>query len=387
MSHNVALLNCSIHLLDRAKNLGIPIVLIQPKSRMEPFCVEMADHLLVYQDGKEDEAEFINFLCFHNVHEVLTLSEASLDLCWRLNTKLNNNTPPYPKVFKDKFFMREFLSETPFGNVKYQVVSTEKELAIASEYVSFPIVLKPVSGSGSKGVIMAYDKSYLKLSSSSPHILEELILGDEFSVESVVTDKQRVHLAVTKKQLFDRDGGCVVERGHFILKLHNQMAEKDIIRNFVDGVLQKIEAAPGVYHTEVIVRDDIVHLVEIHKRVGGDCIPDLVAQATGVDLYTVALQIATGRSVEVTQTELRGEAGILYLDKPEGLVSMVSGESILRTMPSICTFQINFSTGSYIKRPLSSSERIGYVQGFSFVRGKINAILQEAQNVIQVAYD
>jgi len=387
VSHNIALLNCSIHLLDRARQLGLPIILIQPKSRMKPFCVEMADHLLAYQDGKEDEAEFLNFLSYHNVSEVLTLSEASLDLCWRLNAKLNSNVPPYPKVFKNKLFMREFLSETPFGNVEYQVVRSEKELAIVAEHVSYPVVLKPISGSGSRGVVIAHDKSDLKLSDSSPHILEQLILGDEFSVESVVTADQRIHLAVTMKQLFDRDGGCVVERGHFILETYNKLSGNDIIRDFVDGVLQRIEAAPGVYHTEIIMRDNIPHLVEIHKRVGGDCIPDLVAQSTGVDLYTVALQIAAGRSVEVAQTELRGESGILYLDKPEGRVSMVSGESILRTMPSICSFQINLTSGDYIKRPMSSSERVGYVQGFSVVRGKIKEKLLKAQDIIQVKYD
>ncbi len=387
MTKAVALLNCSIHLLDRAKQLGMPIILIQPKSRMNPFCIEIADHLLVYQDGKKDEDEILNFLKYHNIGEVLTLSEMSLEMCWRLNAKINGSVPTYPEVFKNKLFMRELLSDTPFGNVEYKVVHSEQDLAALSEHISYPVVLKPISGSGSKGVVIAYDKSQLKLSSSSPHLLEEMILGSEFSVESIVTSSQRIHLAVTMKELFDRDGGCLVERGHFILEDYNNVEAHDTIRDFVDGVLKKIEATPGVYHTEIIMRGKTPHLVELHKRVGGDSIPDLVAQSTGVDLYTVALQIAAGQSIEVARTQLVGESGILYLDKPEGLVTMVSGESILRTLPSICTFQINISTGDYIKRPMSSSERVGYVRGFSSLKGKVKNELIKAHDTIQVVYD
>ena len=125
------------------------------------------------------------------------------------------------------------------------------------------LILKPISGSGSKGVVIAHDAHDLQLG-SSPHLLEELILGDELSVESVVTTNKRIHVAVTKKQLFDRYKGCVVERGHFVLETYNKQTGDDPIRDFVDGVLQQIEGPPGVYHTEVILREGIVHLVEIH---------------------------------------------------------------------------------------------------------------------------
>jgi hypothetical protein len=52
---------------------------------------------------------------------------------------------------------------------------------------------------------------------------------------------------------------------------------------------------PGVFHVEVIATSAGPRLVEVNPRIAGGAIPDLIATATGCNIFDILIDIVTGK--------------------------------------------------------------------------------------------
>ena len=102
------------------------------------------------------------------------------------------------KILTEKDLFRKFLSENGFCTPKAKGYLTYKEAVSDIDSYRFPIMVKPVDSSGSKGVVKVYSKTELEAaveealsySRSKRFIIEEFIVkkgyqvsGDGFSVD------------------------------------------------------------------------------------------------------------------------------------------------------------------------------------------------------------
>ena len=218
--------------------------------------------------------------------------------------RLPGNPYESVKLLTEKDLFREFLQKHGFNSPKAGgYTAYEATLADAGRF-KFPVMVKPVDSSGSKGVVKVCDIPGLKTavdealsySRSKRFIVEEFIekkgyqvSGDGFSIDG------KLVFTSYGNELYSGNGTReYVALGEFWPSLLTQ-AQKDKI----DAELQRLITALGMrtcaYNIEVILdKDDNVYVLELGPRNGGSYIPQLIKYATGVDLVEVTLKAAMG---------------------------------------------------------------------------------------------
>lgn len=179
--------------------------------------------------------------------------------------------------------------------------------------LSFPAVLKPDAGSGSRSTYLvrswteALDLAVRDSVSrvESRWVLEELLsgaphpvcdwLGDYVSVESLVAlDGSVSHVCVSDRLPLAppfRETGVVIPS--FI-----GGAPRERLLAATEAALCAVGVGPGVTHTELKLTPGGPAVIEVNGRVGGST-PELCERALGVSLTRAALELAMGRSVAV----------------------------------------------------------------------------------------
>lgn len=220
----------------------------------------------------------------------------------------------------DKFAMREALSAGGVKCPKFRLFSESSKME-EGEFV-FPVIVKPTDRSGSRGITKVGHQGDLEAavsfalndSISKRVIVEEFVLGSEYSIESVSKDGVHKILAITEKQ--------TTGAPHFVELEHHQPAplsssNKDKIKKLVVKALSALKVEHGASHTEVLLtEEDEVFCVEVGARMGGDFIGShLVELSTGIDFVKLVIEISLNDKVDFDYEEgnYTRHAGIHFL--------------------------------------------------------------------------
>ncbi|MFR0352432.1 ATP-grasp domain-containing protein [Streptomyces sediminimaris] len=240
-------------------------------------------------------------------------------------------------------------------------------------------VVKPVSGAGSAGVARvdagsdlaaAFDRaggSYLGL--SNPGVLvEEFIEGTQFSVEAVSERGEHQVVAITRKY---SDPAAFVELGHVSPAGLPEERVREI-HACVDGVLDALGVAFGVTHTEVVLGTAGPRVIETHVRMGGDEIPALTLDATGVDLDECALRQTLGervlpdvRAALAVPREARFSAIWFAVLGARGVLGEVTGLEEARAVPGVTEVAASVRAGAEVGGLTSSDSRVAYARALA----------------------
>lgn len=185
----------------------------------------------------------------------------------------------------------------------------------------FPIIVKPVDRSGSRGVKKVDSPNELSQairvaldeSISKKAIIESFIEGNEVSVESITWKGEHYILAITDK--------VTTGAPHFVELAHHQpsLLSLEIQEKIIKETLKALTALNveyGAAHTEIkINQKGEVYIIEVGARMGGDFIgSDLVELSTGYDFVKSIIEIALGSfSVPVLRQEKA--SGVYFLCK------------------------------------------------------------------------
>jgi len=208
---------------------------------------------------------------------------------------------PYKSVelLTQKDLFREFLAQNGFCTPLAKGYSCYEEIGEEINDFKFPVMVKPVDSSGSKGVVKVYEKAglydaveeALSYSRGKRFIIEEFIQkkGYQISGDGFSVDGKLVFTSYGNELYSGKGTREYVALGEFWPSL---LSEE--LKNKVDHELQRLITALGMrtsaYNIEVILdENDDVYILELGPRNGGSYIPQLIQYATGVDLvyYTI----------------------------------------------------------------------------------------------------
>lgn len=197
---------------------------------------------------------------------------------------------------KDRF--RAFAARAGLAHPRHVAASRPEEAGEALRALSFPVVVKPVDSSGSRGVrrLDAPDPAALQAAFAAAQrharcgvvCVEELVGGTEVGGDAFVSGGRVAFAVVTEKHL----EGFVV-RGH---RLPGTLAPVDRAR-VVAEVGRWCEAlgyTDGPVNFDVMVSAERVVVLEMSARTGGNGIVALARRTTGVDLEEAVVDLALG---------------------------------------------------------------------------------------------
>jgi biotin carboxylase len=227
--------------------------------------------------------------------------------------------------------------------------------------LDFPLIVKPVDRSGSRGVTKVNDENSLvkailracDLSFKKKAIVEEFIDGDEVSVEAISWMGEHYILAITDK--------VTSGEPYFAEIAHHQPSSlpeniKHRIKKETIKALNSLNIKFGASHTELKVNQNCeVFTIETGARMGGDYIgSDLVRLSTGYDFVRGIIEIALGEFHKPVIKE-QYHSGVYFLCKEtEWLKDIIQSG----THPFIVRKAI---TCEKLKEITSSEDRSGYL--------------------------
>lgn len=231
---------------------------------------------------------------------------------------LSGNPHESVKLLTEKDLFRDFLRRHGFNSpVAGGYTTYEAALADIGRF-KFPVMVKPVDSSGSKGVVKVYDVAGLKpavdealsYSRGKRFIVEEFIVkkGYQVSGDGFSIDGKLVFTSYGNELYSGKGTREYVALGEFWPSL---LTDKQ--KDKVDAELQRLITALGMrtcaYNIEVILdKDDNVYVLELGPRNGGSYIPQLIKYATGVDLVEATLKAAMGD--EIPHLEMAPTKGV-----------------------------------------------------------------------------
>lgn len=225
---------------------------------------------------------------------------------------------PYTSVnlLTQKDLFRAFLQEHGFNTPTAAGYQTYEEAASDLGRFKFPVMVKPVDSSGSKGVVKVYGPEGIKAaveealsySRGKKFVIEDFIekKGYQISGDGFSVDGKLVFTSYGNELYSGKGTREYVALGEFWPSLLTDEQKRK-----VDDELQRLITALGMktcaYNIEVILdKDDTPYVLELGPRNGGSYIPQLIQYATGVDLIYYTIKGAMGEScagLEMTPTK------------------------------------------------------------------------------------
>lgn len=239
--------------------------------------------------------------------------------------------------------------------------------------LKFPVVIKPVASSSSFAVELAHspeelietyerlkdiNTAFLGFKAKVGFMVEEFIIGDEFSVELVLNGGHIVFSSVTEK--WKTTSPFFVELAHIV---PSENVRNDELVATAKAACESLELDTGVFHVELILADDGPKIVEVNPRPGGDKIStDLLPLALGRNVFEDHVRILCGLALNVTPTQLQKHSAIFFFSASKN-ATMGSVDSLaeLKLLPEVVDLVLYKKEGDAVVQPRSSEDRIGHV--------------------------
>lgn len=227
------------------------------------------------------------------------------------------------RACRSKYLQRWYLPELSPASL---VIPASERSFVNLDTVTFPAVVKPASRHSSSGVQTVHDLAELRrqLATYPDHeivLVEQKIVGPEFSVESLVQHGQIIFASATRKETTDSHACTFVELSHSVPNERVDVAQPLLDAN--RQLLERLAFENGITHSEWrIGADGRPVLMEVAARTPGDGLLALYLLATGDPLEPEILRIALGEPASYPAP--RRFARQVYLEHEPGVLDDVT---------------------------------------------------------------
>ena len=306
------------------------------------------------------------------------------------------------EIAGNKHLLREALAPAPVNSPTFTLLSVDDDPAQAARSVAYPCVLKPLSLSGSRGVLRAdgsnsFVEAFFQVKQiiadagdrAGPGrdkiLVEAYVPGIEVALEALLIDGTLHALALFDKP--DPLEGPAFEETIYVTPSRLHEATQAAVTEATKAAAKAIGLTEGPVHGELRINDGGVWVIEVAARsIGGLCGRTLKFGA-GLSLEEIIMRHALGLSTESLARE-SGASGVMMIPIPAGgTLASVGGQDAARDIEHIEDARITIPEGQPVV-PLPEGEK--YL-GFIFARGPdpatVEAALRAAHGALEIRID
>lgn len=317
---------------------------------------------------------------------------------------LPGNRPGAALRARNKYLMRRALQKARLCVPEYHLVRDAETIHTLVQTSGGPMVLKPISGSSSYGVIridpedsredigahldavQTYIHTYRAQNPQYPFefwlppaghgiaeadvmhpetdfLLEGFIGGQQVSVDGIVSNGQvSCFGAIEIERIKNTDYFLEYEEW---MPTRMGVQKEAEIKEVVERSVAALGLANSCFHCELKVGDAGIFVIEIAARRGADNITDFLRRVMHIDIYEEGLRIASGESRVYADRPYRGAMHMRYfLPDTSGTLLAIEGAEAVRRDPRVCELDFEFSPGDRILAPPHGYEFLGYLSTF-----------------------
>lgn len=275
-----------IHALRKSENLDVNIVAVD----MDPLSAGLFLADVQYQVPGVRDSNYLNELlriCMdEKVDFMFPLYSGEISIISRQSEAFIKNgislMVPMPEVVDLCINKRFFIQFLKVNNFPFPRTYTKNDIENFNED-SFPLFIKPVSGSSSKNAFKINHFIDLKyyLNKFPESIIQEFILGQEYTVDCLVFNR-KVYACVPRQRIKVKDGKSVVGKTVY----HKKIIE------IVEDLLMKI-GIDGPCNVQLIEnKEGELFVIEVNPRLAAGGLP--LSVEAGANIPEMMLQLSLG---------------------------------------------------------------------------------------------
>ena len=334
------------------------------------------------------------------VSGVIGTDDLTVSLASQIGESLDlaHNPPEAALLSRRKDLARAHLKTAGLSSVPEHIRIPLAQHIEQAENIQFPCVVKPVSLSGSRGVIRADNSQQfndacerisgmLSKEQQLPEeerdyiLVEEFISGPEFAVEGLLSNGQLQVLALFDKP--DPLEGPYFEETYYITPSRLEPRLQDRIIRCVSDACHAYGLLEGPVHAEVRLKDEAPWIMEVAARtIGGQC-ARLIELGTGYPLEEMVLLHAVGNPLPVRNDQ--GAAGVLMIPIPRaGILRRVEGLMQALDVPFIEDIEISIREGYELVPLPEGSSYLGFIFASAPTPDKVEKALRKAHGYLKI---
>lgn len=306
------------------------------------------------------------------------------------------------QVFRDKGALRRLIDDTGIAQPDWQEVTGPGEAERFRARHGGHCVLKPANRQASLGVQVIGPEADMteawrytaeadevtqraRYAVHTRILVEERLVGPEYSTEALVRDGVVLFFNITAKQVLP--GPFPIESGHVVPAPGLSPDLELTLRANTEHLIAASGFGTGMLHAEWILRDGLPHLIECAGRPPGDRIIrliDLAYQGSLIDDYFGLLADA---GEPTTPSAPKGGAAITFVCPPQGVVTAVSGLAESRQSPGVVEAESTLAVGDSTVLITSSWKRRGHVLAVGEDSAQAARRAADALNLIKVSFE
>lgn len=294
------------------------------------------------------------------------------------------------RIVTDKALMKEAFQKKQVRAARYRKVFSAKEAEEAAQEIGFPVIVKRVDSSGSRGILKVskredVENAFREAVSGSrvPYVLvEEVLGGREIGVDGFVQDGKLVFLAPHEKFVYQGEK-ITVPMGHGFPLQEDVKTLEEISRQ-----MQLAVEAAGMdqcpVNADVFVRDQKAWIVEIGGRTGATCIPELIGIHYGFDFYEKMIRNALGEPVSFEEREHTPCMAKLLVSPRGGKITDIDHEGIRKIREEGVEVQLDYPVGHSVSAMENGTDRIGHVIARTKREEELDEVIQRVEKCIEI---
>ncbi len=385
--------------LDAAGRLGIQAAVgSDQQSVLEAFS-DGATVTVDFKDSEQGVAQIIRYHQDHPVAAIIGVDQETTYVAARAAEALGlrHNAPDSVLTAGNKHRFRSRLGNTGLPSPWFTLVSVAEDPAGRSGEMPYPVVLKPLALSASRGVIRADNpdqfiaavdriNAILAASDSTGEaaqniLVEDYIPGQEVALEGLLEDGRLRVLALFDKP--DPLEGPYFEETIYVTPSRLSKKSQRDIADTVDRAVAALGLREGPIHAELRVNDGGIWPIEIAARsIGGLCARALEFGDSG-QLEDLIIRHAMDLPAPL-QTARNSASGVMMIPIPRaGILREIVGLEAARAHPGIQDAVISIPLGDTLVPVPEGSRYLGFIFAAGEDPAAVEAALRAAHEKLQ----
>jgi carbamoyl-phosphate synthase large subunit len=350
-----------LSIINQCINLGLYTVVIDPSKNAPAKTIADAYEIVGGQDF-EGTCEVVRK---HKIDGILTTAtDKPLVMMARIAKEFNFPFIPIEtaEITTNKYLMKQVFIENniPCANIRL--------IDKIDDTLEYPLVMKPIDNSGSRGVIFCNNKieaeryfsEVIEHTRKDKIAVENIVYGQEYSLESLHYEGKTILYQITEKYMTPKPYFTEMELLEPPL-LSNEKVEE--IRQIVEKISTAFNFHNCGSHNEVkIDQNGNIKVIEVSPRFAGDYITStLVPLSTGLNVELNLIKIALGLEPDLTMPKNIAHSGIFYFNFKPGVVKKIIDYNYVREIEGVIVLKLDLEVGSIVNEIHLGPDRYGYI--------------------------
>jgi biotin carboxylase len=352
-------------LIETAQQLGYEAIVVSVPG---PYPgIRRADRFLPIDTSDADAVLAVAEEC--GIDGVVTSgSDAGVRALGRVAERLNLPGPSsdVARTCTDKALMKRSLRRAGIPTADFDVASSLEQAARAAYGLGYPVVVKPVDSSGSRGVSRVKEPAGLtqawrwaRANSRSRTVLVERYLdGREFGAQVFVLGGEVAASFVHDDRV--TQSACSTPFGHSL----PSTLSPDVQRLAIEMIHETVTAfgiRDCACNFDFVLVDGAPVILEVGARAGGTGLPECVSIHAGFDFYERLVRLAVGDRTPFTPTGGCAVAAQLLRSSRTGVLRSIDVPEAVRRDPNLRELKLDLAPGDPVREFQVGPDRLGHV--------------------------